>query len=717
MALLSERLQAARRGLFVGRETERVLFQDALASASPPFFVLSMHGLGGVGKTALLREMSAMCDASGVRCATIDGRSIEPSPQAFLSALALACGLEAGESAAQFLAERPERFVLFVDTYEMLSPLDQWLRESFLPQLPDTGLVVLAGRQPPAPGWQLDAGWHSLLRTLPLRNLSPHESQRYLLQRNVPREQHGEVLGFTHGHPLALSLVADLFAQSAQRQSSSSSNSPWSGVLEIEGAIDAVQVLVEHLVREACPESHRAALEACALVHLTTEPLLHEMLQLERNAPGQPSARELFAWLRSLSLMEVGAGGVFPHDLAREALVADLRWRDPARYAELHHRARAHYAARLQHTSGREQQDVLFDYIFLHRSNAVVSPFLEWRQNGKLAPSPMTPGDIPHLEGLVERHEGPQSARIAARWFERQPENVLVMRGPHNHIAGFLATVALHLATEDDLQADPGARAAAAYLTSHAPLREGEAALLFRFWMAAETYQAVSPTQSLIFVKMVQQYFNTPNLALSFLPCADPEFWSPIFSYADGVALEEASFEVGGRRYGTYGHDWRAVPPLAWLGQMADREISASSDHDQASQKASRPSRGEPMIVLSEPEFRAALQSALRHLLRPAELSRSPLLRSRLVLGRSGEAPGSRVEALQQVIRAACEKLQGAPRAQKFYLPLHHTYLHPAASQEQAAQALDISLSTFRRHLKEGVARVIQDLWEQETRA
>jgi hypothetical protein len=75
------------------------------------------------------------------------------------------------------------------------------------------------------------------------------------------------------------------------------------------------------------------------------------------------------------------------------------------------------------------------------------------------------------------------------------------------------------------------------------------------------------------------------------------------------------------------------------------------------------------------------------------------------------------VEALQEIIEVACRRLQQTPRTQKFYLPLYHAYLHPAASQEHAAEMLDISQSTFRRHLKEGVARVVEDLWEQEIRA
>ena len=57
-------------------------------------------------------------------------------------------------------------------------------------------------------------------------------------------------------------------------------------------------------------------------------------------------AHELFEWLRELSFVETGPSGLFPHDLAREALAAELRWRNPDWYAELHRRARGYYATK-----------------------------------------------------------------------------------------------------------------------------------------------------------------------------------------------------------------------------------------------------------------------------------------------------------------------------------------------------------------------------------
>src|SRR5690606_32926982 len=108
----------------------------------------------------------------------------------------------------EFLAKYP-RSVLLLDTYEMLAPLDSWLRDTFLPQLPESCLVVIAGRNQPSSGWRTVPGWRDLVRIISLRNLHPDESRLYLNTRGLPEDQHPSVLAFTHGHPLALALVAD----------------------------------------------------------------------------------------------------------------------------------------------------------------------------------------------------------------------------------------------------------------------------------------------------------------------------------------------------------------------------------------------------------------------------------------------------------------------------------------------------------------------------
>jgi len=687
---LADLLQATRRHRFVGRGAELALFRSALSASTLPFHVLHVFGPGGVGKTTLLGALADIATDMGIPSVLIDARNVEPSAEGFLSALRLALGLPPPSSPLDALATRSGRHLLFIDTYETLVPLDGWLRDTFLPQLPGEMLVVLAGRFGPAPEWLADAGWRGSLRRLAIGNLDPDDSRTYLTRQSVPDDQHGAVIEFTHGHPLALSLVADVFAQRPGTRFDPST-SP-----------DVVRVLVEQLVQKVPGPAHRAALEASALLRLTTEPLLVAMLAV-------PDGHELFEWLCGLSFMQVGHLGVFPHDLAREALVAELRWRNPEWYAELHRRARTHYAARLQTTSAAEQQRVLFDYFFLHRENPVVRPFFEWQESGSTLPDRLSLDDIPLLIEMVARHEGEQSAQLARHWLARQPEGTLVFRLADRRPAGFVMLLALQLVTAHDREVDAGVRAAWEYLERHAPLRPGERATHFRFWMADQTYQAVSAMQTLVFGCAAQHYLTTPSLAFSFFPCADADFWAPALGYADLVRLAEADFEVGGRRYGVFGHDWRTLSPLDWLGLLAEREMATTLPPPGQSQSESR-------AILGQAEFAAAVREALRSLRRGDDLHTNPLLRSRMVVTRAGRnaTDAACISALKDLIKEAAEALRASPRDAKAYRALYHTYFRPAATQERAAELLDWPFSTFRRHLKAGSDRMAEQLWAWE---
>jgi hypothetical protein len=681
---LADRLSAERRRKFVGRVAERDLFRSALAADDPPFNVLYVFGSGGVGKTTLLREFAGICKEAGVPASYLDARNLEPSPDSFMGAVWSALGL--AEQDSPFEALGSELRVVLVDTYETLAPLAAWMSEAFLPQLPGNVLLVLASRNAPEPSWRIDPGWQRIVRPLHLQNLSREESQTYLLKREVPPGQHKDILDFTHGHPLALSLVADGFVQRP-------------GVrFRPAETPDVIKTLLEQFVQQVPGPAHRTALESCALVRYMTETLLSHMATM-------PEVHELFEWLRGLTFVESGALGLFPHDVAREALVADLRWRNPDWYAELHHRARNYYAARLKQTHGREQQRVLFDYIYLHRDNAVIRPFLEWQEAGTTAPEAMREDDKPALEALVEEHEGLESARLAAHWFERRPQGVVIYRDVEQRPAGFLMKLALHETGAEDR--DPAVDAAWRYLERNAPLRTGEKATLFRFWMARDTYQAVSAMQSLLFANAAQHYLTTPALAFSFFPTADPDFWAEMFAYVDLMRLPEADFEVGGRRYGVYGHDWRVTPPTAWLDLLAEREVAAEP-------LAVSPAETTPLVVLGESDFAGAVRDALRNFHRSEELRTNPLLRSRMVVERADADDSAGIIALRDLLEEAAESLRASPREAKSYRALYRTHLDPAPSQERAAELLGLPFSTYRRHLKGGITRVVEILWQRE---
>ncbi|MDX1547524.1 MAG: hypothetical protein R3247_11080 [Rhodothermales bacterium] len=688
---LAERLRAARLRRFVGRDAEQALFTSALHAADPPFFVLHIYGPGGIGKTTLLRALSASCADAGAQALRLDGRHLDPNPVGFIAALRGALDLPGAADPLAVLQNAGRRHVLFVDTFEMLAPLDPWLRETFLPDVPTEVLVVTAGRNPMAPPWHADPGWQELLREVPLRAFSDDECRTYLARRGVDPGQHGSILRFTHGHPLALSLVADLFEQRPEQ------------TFAPDAAPDVIKALVDQFLQQVPGPAHRAALEASALVRVVNESLLARML-------GQDDVHEVFAWMRRVSFIEAGPYGLFPHELAREALTADLRWRNPEWYAELHDRARAYYADRLEQTHGRDQQRVLFDYIYLHRDNPVIKPFLDWQETGSALPEAPADPDHPALCAMVERHEGAEAARIAAHWLHRQPEGALLFRDLDGIPAGYLHLVALQKIADEDRAADPAVATACAYLERHAPLRAGERGTLIRFWMAADSYQAVSSMQSLLFLKIAQHYLTTPDLAFSFFPCADADFWAPFCAYTDLQRLEEAAFEVEGRRYGVFGHDWRAVPPMRWLDLLAARELGLD--------EAEPPEAAEPLAVLDHHAFSEAVRGALKAYARPFELGENPLLRCRLVANAAGDEADAadRIEALRSLLDETAGLLRASPRDALYYRVLDRTYFRPARSQEQAAELLDLPISTFRRYLKRGVEQLTEHLWQQETR-
>jgi hypothetical protein len=692
---LADRLGQARHARFVGRNGELSLLESALTAETLPFFVLHIFGPGGVGKTTLLQEFALMSERHGARPIYLDARHIDLSPDAFMKTLKASLGHYNGASIPDLLDASPQRTVILIDTYEVLSPLDGWLRTNFLPQLPDTVLTVLAGRNPPDASWQGDVGWQDLVRVVSLRNLSQDESRAFLNKRGLPEDHQSGILEFTHGHPLALSLVVEVFSQRGHMG------------LHPEESPDVIKTLMERFVQQVPGPAHRAALEACALVRVTTEALLGEMLDMPTSGSASEGVHALFEWLRELSFIESSAEGVFPHDLARETLVADLRWRNPDWYVELHRRARKYYTDRLNQTRGLAQQRLMLDTVFLHRENAVIRSFFDWQTTGSMVPYTLEESDIPEFEKMVANHEGAESAQLASHWFRKYPHNVTVWRDTEESPLGFILSLPLQEMNEEDERLDPAVKSTRAFLARHNPPRSDEVTTLFRFWMAIDTYQGISPIQSLIFIQVAKHYLTTPGLAFTFFPCADPDFWTAILSYAELTRYPEADFEVGTKHYGIYGHDWRVMSPAVWIGRLAEKEVGATG-------AAATPQPVEPLIFLSHDEFGNALKRALQDFARPGGLAGNPLLRSRLVAEAAGKGSKEQSDVLTSKIKEAAEALRIHPRDEKLFRALEQTYFHPAGTQEAAAELLDLPFSTYRRHLMSGIQRLTEIMWQQE---
>lgn len=683
---LADRLASVRRDRFVGRLAEIELIRSALLAPELPFAVLYVHGPGGVGKTTLVREYARLATEAGRPVIHLDGRAIEPSPPGFLLALRRALGLADGASLP--VDELPADGLWLIDTYELLAPLDVWLRETVLPRLPVGSLVVIAGRNSPASAWRTDLEWADLARILELGNLRPDESQTYLATRGIPEAQHEAVLAFTRGHPLALALVVDVLRRGEHL-----------GEFDLSREPEVVRVLLERLVRDVPSPAHRQALETCVLTWATTENLLAAVV-------GEPAASELFDWLHRQSFIEQGPDGLYPHDLARDVLDADLRWRNSAARRDLIVRLAAHLYGRFQQARGVEQQRIWFDLLYLNRQNPYFRPYFEWAALGTAYAEPATADDHTAIIEMTRRHQGEASALIARHWLGRQPHAFLAYRDVSGELFGFMAHVTLHDATTEDMAVDPAVPAALAFVERHGHLRSGEEIAYLRFWMHREAHQGVSPAINLTAINSSIYWTTRPKLAWNFIAIAEPEFLEPHFTSIHMWRSPEADFDVGGYQYGVFSHDWRVEPPAAW---MTIKHELASATEDEPLPVAPRLPA---LLVLSEQEFADAVRQALRDFTRLDRLAENPLTRTRLVRSRSEQQPVG--AAVQELVRTAVASLRADPRRLKIHRALWHTYIEPAPTQELAAELLGLPFNTYRYHLSKGIAAVTDCLWRRE---
>lgn len=658
-----DRLAAARRAGFVGREAEIELFVQAIALSPPPFAVLFVHGPGGIGKTTLLERYAHEAHAREIPTTWLDARTVRPDASSFLAAL--------GASSIEQLASRlAPRHVIFLDTLEEIRAIDPWIRTTLVPALPEGALLVLAGRDAPSPSWREDAGLAALVRVRALRNLRVEESDALLAARGVAAAHRARAHALTHGHPLALALVAE--------------------GARIDGSVpmlapDVVRALLERIVRDLPSADRRAALEIAALLRVTNEAALADL--------GVSDPADALAWLRSLSFVHQTDEGVAPHDLVRDAVLAELDQRDPARRAELVARCRARNRRALASSSPRVRERAFFDVVFAFRDDPTMRAYYQWdgERGGGGSARPLSSDELTPLLDRLAHHEGSRSRELAARWWQEQPEafhTLLDGRG-----ANLGAIVYLHLSQLDGASADP-AIASALAATAAAPSRPGERVAILRFWMWNDGYQmpgsAAHASHSML---VAFDWMFDASLSWVVLVVQNIDAWRPFFARIGFDERPEHAFTIDDRCFAILTRDLRARP---W--------VSA----------APLEGGGVPVarVVLSQEDFARAVRDALRVMTRPAELASSPLLSSRLVFDwAEDESPTPTM--LRELLEAAVTALDDPedPRPRRC---LEATFVRPAPTHEAAAEALGLSFSTYRRQLQRGVDGVVAYLWARE---
>ncbi|MGW1146777.1 AAA family ATPase [Streptomyces sp. NPDC002454] len=678
-ARLADRLRAARSHGFVGREREVALFRKSLntvAGDPDSASVLFLHGQGGIGKSTLLERFGDEATEAGRPVVHVKVRGMLPSRRV----------LE--DAATEALTRR--HGVLLVDDFERCQGLEEWFHQKFLPQLPLGVLVVVAGRQPPGVCWRTDPGWRKSLRIVRLDDLPPSDAVELLRAEGVPAELHAPVLSFAGGNPVALKLSAEVAKRDTGRRA-----------MVWRPDRDVIAALIRHLVDDVPSPEHRQALEVCAHALATTEELLAHALP-------DADAGELFDWLRRQPYIDPCPLGVFPHDVVREILDADLRWRDPGGYVELHGRVRSHVVARARTATGADLVPAVLAFTHLQRSNGFVSRFLTWRINGDVYEDSLRAEDHELLVELTRGAEGEESAAIVGFWLAERPEAFRVLRSSStDRPAAFSAWLELDEPDPRQLSADPVVAACWEHCRTTLPLREGEHLVVARFLVRRDGVRGPSPAMDIMLHRVIGELFHLKQVGWSYIALSDGDAWRPFFSYLDQPAIDPAP-SVDGRPHTLFAHDWRAVSVEQWL-RPSGRRLDQVNPDPRSGQRPG-PS-AEELVVLAREEFDAAVRDALRNVHQADVLSANALARTRLM----AHAPGADAAArIRGVIGSAVESLAAGSDAPQSHQVLRATYLDARRSQEAAAARLGMPYGTYRRRLQKALAEVSERLWARE---
>lgn len=669
--ILAQHLFRARQTPLFGREHEIATMRSMLEQTEGPCSILWLHGPAGVGKTALARHFMGELVTDGDECLVVDGRTLEPTAQGFVRAV----GGPRWPSGVRRL---------LLDSAELIAGLEDLLRTSFMPTAPKGALLIITSRVRPSSKWITDPSWWDSFKSLPVRNLSREDSAALLRRRGVPERERGGVLRFAQGHPLALALAADAISQRPD------GSRPWC----IEDSPDVAESLVHEALPDNLTAQHREAAEILAMARVTTEELLRSC-----HTGGAARSAELFAWLRGLDFVEPSPAGLVPHNTTREAIIADLRWRDPSRYEDMLRRVLGHLNSKvLAPTISSAQGSAALDILYLGRHNDILKDSYPWDLAPELLPDRGEPVGYDEAMTLVAEHEGHPSLRWAMAWWKVQPRAFTILR--RDPKCSDLLLVALRITPDDPgVPDDPAVQSALAWVAENRPLRPGEDILIVRWIVGDLPEEAGSLTNLQALSALVGRWMNDPVPAVAFTCGADGSAWFPIFCLT-GHQQVEGFLSVRSRTRAAYVHDWRVTGPKKWLAVLEDRIIRPDLTLDDLGSANTG-------TTLSRGDFAAAVKEAFRHVHQPDQLRNNALLRSRAL------PPGGGTRALRGLLAEVVTSMCSDPQGQELGRVLEVTFLSGTRSQEAAARHLALSYSTYRRRLGVALHRATDVLWER----
>jgi hypothetical protein len=638
---LAARLEERDRARFTGRATEIAFLDQCLDADDPPASVVHVCGPGGVGKSTLLREVARHARDRGITVVAIDGRELGPAPGALEAALRK--------------ASHDDRLLVLLDSYERMTAMDSQLRLELLPELPDRALVLIAGRGAPDAGW-FAGGWEAVTARIDLAGLRAREARHLLAARGLTDGRVASIVDWAAGSPLALALAADAAISDSGWNAASAPDRP-----------EILRALLHRLVETELHDVRPSALGIAVVARTTTLDLLRAVL------PGE-DAEESYRTLSELTITERLGSGLTMHELARKALLADLRQRNPVLERDLRRRVVDYLYSR----GIAGDQMMMIDLAHL-----VENPLLRWGfgwdGNVSFRIDSVRPGDADRIETLTQEHDSVWW-QLTRRYFAEAPDRVAVARDLSDRVCGFLVSMSLATApafADDDPLAGPWL----AHARRNAAL--GDSVM----WHAAVDFTGKGQVQAMLGIAGVLRC-GSASPRFAYLPI-DPRLPGAVeFAEALGAAhLAELDVPIGDGIVECHRLDYGPGGLFPFMRDQIYGELGL-------------PAPAVPQRPVADLE---TVRDILKNFRVPRELARSPLAH--------GSSVPERAESVQLLVRRAAAEAFGDSETEKLLRSvLIAGYLEPLRSHEEAANKLLLSRAAYFRRLRTAVERLAEHL-------
>ncbi|HTR92636.1 MAG TPA: winged helix-turn-helix domain-containing protein [Trebonia sp.] len=558
-------LLGARAAAVVGRQAERAVLLELADSDRP--LVVAVHGIAGIGKSALLAGFAEDARAHGAAVVSLDCGGIEPTERGFLAALGRAIGALRAEppgeirpmstvaEAAATLSGLADRVVLVLDTYEQLRLLDTWLRQEFVPGLRDNTRLALAGREPPVAAWISVFG--NLLATVPLANLAPGDAEAVLRREGLSGGDATRITRFTHGHPLALRLAAS--ARGARPD------------LTVPDA--AVATVVSELARvylSGLDEQTRIVLDAACTLRRPTLSLLGALL------PDVPP-HDAYDMLRPLPFVEFGPDGLALHDTVREVVAALLRVNDPAAYRAHRIAAWRQLRRELRTAPPTDLWRYTADLLYLIENPAVREAFFP-TASYRYAVEPARPDDETQITAIARAHQPAEAVTLMRSWWDAMPSAFRVARDSDGSPVAYQCLCEATTVPAWLLAADPAAATWREHLRAN-PVPRGQQVLFLRHMLAADGGEATTPALAALILDLKRRYLEMrPRLRRIYSIATDPAARLAQFAPLGFAQLPDGAAEIGGATFHALYNDFGPSSIDGWLTDVAAREMLIDDD-------------------------------------------------------------------------------------------------------------------------------------------